>query len=279
MRSSRRKGTGLLTNDPAEMLGSVEKITRQAGEILMEYSGRISRVEYKGIGDIVTEADKASEQFIITSLATLFPHDSTLGEEFGLADLQSDNCWVTDPLDGTANYAAGMPIFSVAIGLLHKGSPILGVVFDPTTDRMFSAAKAKTAMLNGSDIHANGRERLDAIGLFGFSSEVMKTLNPFMQNLAKGRSLGSAALHICGVASGHFDGSLDYTTKLWDVTAAAAILEAAGGCLTYPSGEAIFPLPADSPAYHGASVPFLATNGKLHQECVNELAKVRPNVD
>ena len=262
-----------MTDNPAEMVKPVEKIAREAGGILMDYFGRIAQVEYKGIGDIVTEADKASEQFIKTKLESLYPHDSTLGEEFGLSDLQSDNCWVTDPLDGTANYAAGLPIFSVAIGLLHKGSPILGVVFDPITDRMFSAVKSQTAMLNGTAIHSNGRERLDAIGLFGFSSDVMKALNPFMQNLAKGRSLGSAALHICGVAAGHFDGSLDYYTKLWDVTAAAAILEAAGGCVTYPSGEAIFPLPADSPAYRGAAVPFLATNGKLHEECVNELAQ------
>ena len=187
--------------------------------------------------------------------------------------MQSNNCWVTDPLDGTANYAAGLPIFSVAIGLLCNGSPILGVVFDPNTDRMFSAIKGQTAALNGIAFQANKREKLHPIGLFAFSSEVMKALNPFMQNLAKGRSLGSAALHICGVATGHFDGSLDYTTKLWDVTAATAILEAASGCVTYPSGEAIFPLPPHSSAYRGANVPFLATNGKLHDECVRKLAQ------
>ena len=265
-----------MTNDPAEMLGSVEKIAREAGEILMQYFGRIAQVEYKGIGDIVTEADKASEEFIKASLEALFPNDSILGEEFGLSDMQSENCWVTDPLDGTANYAAGLPIFSIAIGLLRNGSPILGVVFDPNMDQMFSAIKGQTATLNGTGIRANRREKLDPIGLFGFSSEVMKALNPFMQNLAKGRSLGSAALHICGVGTGYFDGSLDYTTKLWDVTAATAILEAAGGSVTYPSGEAIFPLPEDSPAYHGANVPFLATNGKLHEECLRELTRISP---
>ncbi|MDE0300256.1 MAG: inositol monophosphatase family protein [Candidatus Poribacteria bacterium] len=265
-----------MTNDPAEMLESVENIARDAGEILMDYFGRISKVEYKGIGDIVTEADKASEQFIKASLESLFPNDSTLGEEFGLSDVESENCWVTDPLDGTANYAAGLPIFSVAIGLLANGSPILGVVFDPNTDRMFSATKDRAATLNGKAIQANRRAELDPIGLFGFSSEVMKALNPFMQNLAKGRSLGSAALHICGVAAGHFDGSLDYTTKLWDVTAATAILEAAGGRVSLPSGEPIFPLSTDSSAYRGASVPFLATNGKLHEECVDKLDQIQP---
>ena len=175
-----------MTNNPAEILESVEKIAREAGKILIDYFGRIAQVEYKGIGDIVTEADKVSERFIQTSIESLCPNDSTLGEEFGLSDLQSDNCWVTDPLDGTANYAVGLPIFSVAIGLLRKGSPILGVVFDPNTDRMFSAAKGQAATLNGTAIQANSRERLDPVGLFGFSSEVMTALNPFMQNLAKG---------------------------------------------------------------------------------------------
>ena len=261
-------------NEPAAIIQTIEKIAREAGSILMNYYGRISQVEYKGIGDIVTEADKASEQFIKTSLESQFPNDTTLGEEFGLSDIQSDNCWVTDPLDGTANYAAGLPIFSVAIGLLHKGSPILGVVFDPNTDRMFSAIQGQTATLDGASIHVNDREKLDPIGLFGFSAEVMNSRHPFMQSLAKGRALGSAALHVCSIATGHFDGSLDLTTKLWDVAAAAVILEAAGGRVTYLSGEAIFPLPPDSPAYRGESVPFLATNGKIHEECVNELAEI-----
>ena len=255
----------------ATILKMVEKIAREAGRILMDYYGKIQEIEYKGIGDIVTEADKASERFITSQLESQFPHDSVLGEEFGLSDIESDNCWVTDPLDGTANYAANLPIFSVAIALLHQGTPILGVVFDPNTNRMFSAAKAEGATLNGLPIQANNREELDEIGLFGFSAEVMKSRHPFMQKSAKGRSLGSAALHICSVASGYFDGSLDLSTKLWDVAAASIILEEAGGRVTYPSGEPIFPILSDSPAYRGATVPFLATNGKIHKECLHLL--------
>ena len=188
-----------------------------------------------------------------------------------MSAVQSDNCWVTDPLDGTANYAARCPIFAVAIGLLHNGIPVLGVVFDPNTDRMFSATKDGGATLNGIPIHVNDREKLDPIGLFGFGSPVLEILHPFIQKAGKGRSLGSAALHICSVASGYFDGSFDLYTKLWDIAAAAIILQEAGGSITQPSGAPLFPIAPDSSAYEGHDVPFLATNGKIHAECLSTL--------
>ena len=258
-------------NEPAAILKAVEDIARDAGSILMDYYGKVHQVTYKGIGDIVTEADKASEKLITNRLQSQFPDCAVLGEEFGISEGPSDYCWVTDPLDGTANYAAMLPIFSVAIALLHKGAPILGVVFDPNTDCMFSGTKNSGATLNGVPLHVNNREKLDAIGLFGFSSGVMESLDPFMQKSLKGRSLGSAALHICSVAAGYFDGSFDPFTKLWDIAAPAVILEEAGGMTTHPSGEPIFPLPLDSPSYHGATTPFLATNGKIHEECLKTL--------
>ena len=128
-------------HDLAEILKSVEGIAREAGDILMDYYGEIQHIDYKGVGDIVTEADKTSEKLITERLESRFPDYAILGEEFGMSAVQSDNCWVTDPLDGTANYAARCPIFAVAIGLLHNGDPVLGVVFDPNADRMFSAVK------------------------------------------------------------------------------------------------------------------------------------------
>ena len=279
-------------NEPAVRLKFVEEIAREAGSILMDYYGKIRDIRYKGIGDIVTEADKASETLITNRLQSQFPGDAVLGEEFGLSDAQSDStappvhgggqgggllshCWVPDPLDGATNYAASFPIFAVAIALLHKGNPILGVVFDPNTNRMFSATKDGGATLNGNPLHVNVREQLDAIGLFGLSSGIIESLHPFMQKSAKGRSLGSAALHICSVATGYFDGSLDVSTKLWDIAAPTVILEEAGGVLTRPSGEPLFPLPSDSPAYRGGTVPFLATNGKVHQECLRILAGLK----
>ena len=262
-------------HEPAETIKSVEGIAREAGDILMDYYGKIHHIDYKGIGDIVTEADKASEKFITEQLESRFPGHAILGEEFGMSAVQSDNCWVTDPLDGTANYAARCPIFAVAIGLLHNGTPVLGLVFDPTTDRMFSAVKDGGATLNGIPIHVNDREKLDPIGLFGFGSPVLEMLHPFIQKCGKGRSLGSAALHICSVATGYFDGSLDFYTKLWDIAAAAVILQEAGGRMTHPSGVPLFPLSSESSAYQGHDVPFLATNSRIHEECLTTLAEHR----
>ena len=257
--------------EPVEILQPVEGIAREAGDILMNYYGEIHDIDYKGIGDIVTEADKTSEKLITERLESRFPEYAILGEEFGMSEVQSDNCWVTDPLDGTANYAARCPIFAVAIGLLHNGIPVLGVIFDPNADRLFSAVKGGGATLNGDPIHVNDREKLDPIGLFGFGSPVLEILHPFIQKCGKGRSLGSAALHICSVATGYFDGSFDLYTKLWDIAAAAVILQEAGGRMTHPSGAPLFPLSSDSSAYQGHNVPFLATNGKIHQECLTTL--------
>ena len=258
-------------HEPAEILKSVERIAREAGDILMDYYGEIHHIDYKGVGDIVTEADKTSEKLITERLESRFPDYAILGEEFGMSAVQSDNCWVTDPLDGTANYAARCPIFAVAIGLLHNGEPVLGVVFDPYTDRMFSAVKGTGATLNGAPIHVNDREKLDPIGLFGFGSPVIEILHPFIQKCGKGRSLGSAALHICSVATGYFDGSFDLYTKLWDIAAAAVILQEAGGRITQPSGELLFPLSSNASAYQGHDVPFLATNTGIHEECLRLL--------
>ena len=258
-------------NDPTMLLKTAEEIAREAGGVLMGYFGKVRQITYKGIGDIVTEADKASEKLITERLHSEFPDHAVYGEEFGMSAVKSDNCWVTDPLDGTTNYAASFPIFAIAIALLHKGIPMLGVVFDPNTNRMFSAAKDCGATLNGVPLHVNNRETFDAIGVFGFSAEVITSLNRFVQKPVKGRSLGSAALHICSVAAGYFDGSFDSNTRLWDIAAPAVILEEAGGVMTHPSGESCFPLPPDAPAYRGERMPFLATNGKIHEECVEAL--------
>ena len=258
-------------HEPTGLLRTVEEIAREAGSVLMEYFGKIRHITYKGIGDIVTEADKASELLITERLQSEFPDHAVFGEEFGMSSAKSDNCWVTDPLDGTTNYAASFPIFAVVIALLQNGVPMLGVVFDPNANRMYSAAKDNGATLNGVPLHVNSREKFDAIGVFGYSSDVIASLNRFVQKPFKGRSLGSAAIHICSVAAGYFDGSFDSNTKLWDIAAPTVILEEAGGVMTHPSGELCFPLSPDAPAYRGERMPFLATNGKIHDECVRAL--------
>ena len=229
-------------------------IAKEAGGLLLEYYGNIDSFEYKGVGDVVTKADKESETLINKRLNAEFPEFSILGEEYGLLDLQSDYCWAADPLDGTSNYAAGLPIFSVSIALLYKGNPIIGVVYDPNQNRMYWGAKGEGAYLNGKKIQVSNRAQLESISLFGASTDIIESLPGYLSKVGKVRSLGSAAIHLSNVAAGYFDGSIDINTKLWDVAAGALILQEAGGTFTDYSGNPIFPLEKSSPACHPESL-------------------------
>lgn len=251
-----------------------QKIAREAGKILMEYYGKIDKLEYKGVGDVVTKADKESEKFIKERIKSEFPEHSILAEETGMTELDSDYCWAVDPLDGTANYAGRLPIFSVSIALLFRGEPIVGVVFDPNTNRMFCATKDGRATLNDQEIHVNEREAISDITLFGLSTDIINSAAeqvPLLQSIGKGRSLGSAALHLCSVAAGYFDACADIKCKLWDVAAGSLIVEEAGGKFTGFQGKPIFPLSSDSSAYKGDDVPFVASNEQVHEQVLKLL--------
>lgn len=262
-----------------EILTTTKNVAREAGSILMDYYGKIHNIKHKGPGDVVTEADMASEEHITNRLKSEFPGYTILGEEFGIlkTELESDCCWVIDPLDGTANYAMHFPIFAVSIGLLHKGDPVIGVVYDPNTNRMFCAAKGHGATIDSNPISVNLNAKITPDGLFGFASRMLHSNHRFIGNFLKGRNLGSAALQVCAVASGFFDGTIDLGTKLWDIAAGAVILTEAGGKITSPFGTPIFPLPKGSSAYNSDPVAFLATNGVLHDECVERFRKGEEN--
>ncbi len=252
-----------------EIFLSVAKdISQEAGALLLKYYGQIDNLEYKGVGDIVTQADRESETLINNRLKAEFPGHSILGEEYGLFDQKSDYCWAIDPLDGTANYAGQLPIFSVSLALLYKGSPIIGVVFDPNQQFIYWGAKNAGAYLNGNKISVNNRVCIESISLFGAAADIIEALPSYLREIGKVRSLGSAAIHLSSVAAGYFDGCVDINTKLWDVAAGALILQEAGGVFTDHSGNPVFPLQTSSPAYHGHRIPFLATNGKIHQQAL-----------
>ena len=254
--------------DLTALLTVTQDIAKEAGELLLFYYDKIDELEYKGVGDIVTQADKESEKFIKKRLDEECPGCSILGEEFGFSESDSEYCWAIDPLDGTANYAGRLPIFAVSIALLHQGKPILGLIFDPNCDRTFEATEGGGAYLNGSKISVNNRDRLDAISLFGVSTDIINRIPGYLRYVGKARSLGSAALHLCSVAAGYFDACLDINTSLWDVAAGSLILQEAGGLFTNHSGGPIFPLEASSPAYRSHPVPFLASNGRVHQQTI-----------
>jgi myo-inositol-1(or 4)-monophosphatase len=251
---------------------SAEQVARDAGNILLRYFERIEQIEYKGVGDIVTEADKASERFVRESLQRATPSIPVYGEEYGFDDDSTvdpfDACWIVDPLDGTANYAARVPLFSVSIGLLVEGRPVVGVIYDPTRDEVFRAARGSGAYRNGRAIHVTDRDPLDPVAPIAVSGDVMRQRLGFLGRTYKGRSLGSAAMHLAYVASGLFDAATDPYTKLWDVVAGAVIIEEAGGVVTRWNGVPRFPVDTNDGAYRGQSFDYLVSNGINHQTLV-----------
>ncbi|MDE6496178.1 MAG: inositol monophosphatase [Duncaniella sp.] len=214
-------------------------IARNAGRTIRPYfrSDRLDIHSKLNEADIVTAADKASEAIIVKSIKHLYPSHSILSEEMGAENHDSEYRWVIDPLDGTTNFSAGIPVFAVSIGIEHNGTPIVGVVYDPVLDELFTAVKGQGAFLNGTPIHVKENNRLDrAVVSTGFP--VDKDVNPDnnLDNVARVlplvrgmRRLGSAAMDICYVAAGFTDAYWEMNLHEWDVAAALLILDEAGG--------------------------------------------------
>lgn len=214
-------------------------IARNAGRAIRPYfrSDRLDIHSKLNEADIVTAADKASEAIIVKSIKHLYPSHSILSEEMGAENHDGEYRWIIDPLDGTTNFSAGIPIFAVSIGIEHDGVPVVGVVYDPVLDELFTAVKGQGAFLNGSPIHVKNNDRLDrAVVSTGFP--VDKNVNPdnnldnvsMVLPLVRGmRRLGSAAMDICYVAAGFTDAYWEMNLHDWDVAAALLILDEAGG--------------------------------------------------
>ncbi len=214
-------------------------IARNAGRTIRPYfrSDRLDIHSKLNEADIVTAADKASEAIIVKSIKHLYPSHSILSEEMGAENHDGEYRWIIDPLDGTTNFSAGIPIFAVSIGIEHNGVPVVGVVYDPVLDELFTAVKGQGAFLNGSPIHVKDNNRLDrAVVSTGFP--VDKNVNPDnnLDNVARVlplvrgmRRLGSAAMDICYVAAGFTDAYWEMNLHDWDVAAALLILDEAGG--------------------------------------------------
>jgi fructose-1,6-bisphosphatase/inositol monophosphatase family enzyme len=258
------------------------ELARGAGKIVLDHYGKVERLT-KRQAEAVTDADRASQRFIVSGLARRYPGDGIVGEENDTGDAitfdvgdPNGRVWVIDPIDGTNNFIAGLGAFGVCIGLLEKGSPVLGVVFDVTRDVMYSAAKGEGAWL--------GNKRLRALDTpLSDSSMIMMTSNLLdsggkcpgwagrwiAQTNWKVRILGSAALEAAQVAAGVAHGAITMNGKLWDIVAPAAIVLEAGGLISTPGGEAVFPFNLLN--YEGAKVPFLAAAPAAQQQLLREM--------
>jgi myo-inositol-1(or 4)-monophosphatase len=251
-------------------------IAREAGALLLQYFHQGLKIEYKGDADLVTAADRASESLIRERIAKQFPSHDVLGEEQGLNDQGSDYRWYVDPLDGTTNFAHGYPVFCVSMALESRprgtaGERIAGVVYDPTRDELFIAAKGKGAELNGKPIHVSKAVQLkECLVATGFPSH-KRHKNPnihFYHQITLRthgvRRAGSAALDLCNVASGRFDGFWEFNLNPWDTAAGALIVEEAGGKVSRFDGS----------AFLLDSRETLASNGLVHDALVNEFQEI-----
>lgn len=250
-------------------LEQVEQIARGAGEILLEKLHSGFSIEHKGRVDLVTDADKASEKFILTQLTTLFPDHSICAEEDGWTDKASEYTWYVDPLDGTTNFAHGFPYFSVSLALAQKGKIILGVVFNPVTAECFSAKREEGAFLNGQALTVSKLNSLqESLLITGFPYDIATNPDNNMRAFERGykvsqgvRRNGSAALDLCHVASGRVEAFWEKYLKPWDLAAGSLIVEEAGGQITDCQGRA-FRIEADE---------ILASNGLIHQELLQHV--------
>jgi Archaeal fructose-1,6-bisphosphatase and related enzymes of inositol monophosphatase family len=245
----------------------------EAGRVLRWHFRRGLEILYKGEIDLVTEADLAAEQVLISRIREAFPDHQLLSEESGEILQRSPWLWVVDPLDGTTNFAHGFPVFSVSIALLHEGQRVLGVVYDVMRDELFAARRGEGAFLNGRPIRVSRTSRLEAALLVtGFPYDRQESpfdnTREFVALLKRCHGVlrvGSAALDLAAVAAGRLDGYWEFRLSPWDLAAGALLVEEAGGRVTTPTGDPLPPLATD----------IVATNGRIHEELLEALAAAR----
>lgn len=257
----------------SDLLAVVEEIAHQAGSLLAEGYGNARHIHQKGPIDLVTEFDARAEELIISSLQRLFPGYAILAEESGRISTDSEYEWVIDPLDGTTNFAHGIPVFAVSIALLRGNVPVLGVAYDPLRREMFSAEAGRGATLNRQSLHVSSQRDLGgAVLSTGFPYDVhTNPCNNFAEfarftSLAHSiRHLGSAALDCAWTAAGRLDGYWEIGVKPWDIAAGMLIVREAGGRVTTAHGQEDI-LSGDS---------IVTSNGLLHEQMLQVLSDVR----
>ncbi len=220
-------------------LEKARKWAIETGEIQKEYFKTENlRIDTKSTGiDLVTEVDELSEKYILSSIKENYPLHGILSEESGKSDIGSDYLWIIDPLDGTTNYAQGLPIFATSIALKYKGETILGVVYSPIVDQLFVASKGNGAYLNGDKISVGTKRELNkSVLATGFPYDRAATednnANYFAHFVPKVRGLrrmGAAAYDLANVAAGSLDGYWEINLSPWDIAAGQLIVEEAGG--------------------------------------------------
>lgn len=241
----------------------------RAGEIVRDHVGKISRIRKKGAIDLVTEADTASEKAIVETIRAAFPGHAILAEEGGTLAGDKDAIWVIDPLDGTTNFAHQLGLFSISIAFVLEGAPAVGVVLNPVSGELFTAVRSKGAELNGRQIRVSNSESVsESLLVTGFPYNLKEIFGPLIERFSnclkasRGiRRLGSAAIDLCYLACGRFDGFWEQNLKPWDTAAGWIIATEAGAMVTDFSNQ----------PFALESAEILATNGRIHGEMISLL--------
>jgi myo-inositol-1(or 4)-monophosphatase len=249
---------------PVYLATAIEAVVR-AGDAQIERLGGSLRVDKKGAIDLVTEMDLEIERAFRAMIGQRFPSHVVLGEEFeerGDRESTPQYCWVLDPIDGTTNYAHGLPIFCASLALEIEGEAVVGAVYDPNRRELFTAERGRGAWLNGVPLRVSTASALiDSLLVTGFhynihkdSSELIELFGEFISRARAVRRLGSAALDLCYVAAGRFDAFWEQKLQPWDVAAGALIVQEAGGRVTTIDGA----------PFRSRIGSVLASNGLIH---------------
>jgi myo-inositol-1(or 4)-monophosphatase len=266
-----------------EFLDAAIAAAREAGALIRRRLGNYSTIETKSsISDLVTDVDRASEALLADRLLNAFPGHLMLGEE-GMAEngrrvseqedaSRVEYLWVCDPIDGTTNFVYGLPLCSVSIALARWGEPVLGVIYDPVRDELFSARRGGGAFLGDRRLKVNPERRLEEAlvatgfpvraGLRQVNLEDAMRVVPRVRNL---RGFGSAALHLAYVAAGRLTGFWERGLHAWDLAAGYVLVTEAGGTLT----------DLDGAPYRLSTADLLATNGLVHDELLNLISPAK----
>jgi myo-inositol-1(or 4)-monophosphatase len=252
-----------------DLLSFSTEVTREAGALLMRYFRRDFNIQLKGRINLVTEADIAAEKLIASRIRARYPSHGLLCEEGHNIAGNSEFLWIVDPLDGTTNFAHGYPCFCVSMGLEHRGELLLGAVFNPISNELFHAVKGEGAFLNGRRLAVSGTETLEGSLLAtGFPYDIRSiqenNIDNFSMLALNSRAIrrdGAAALDLCYVAAGWFDGYWELHLSPWDTAAGVLIVEEAGGRVTNIAGG----------SFNHYKGEMIASNGLIHDEMVKLL--------
>jgi myo-inositol-1(or 4)-monophosphatase len=260
-----------------ELMDFAQNVARNAGRLLAEKFTQQHQIHYKGTIDLVTEADKMSEELILAEITRRYPDHGILSEESAEKNEWATMRWIIDPLDGTTNYAHGFPFFCVSIALEKEGVVVLGVIYDPIRDDLFTASRGAGAYLNGKKLQVSSvndlSQSLLATG-FPYDIRVSKdnNINFFTAMAVKAQAIrraGAAALDLAYLAAGRFDGFWELKLKPWDTAAGCLMVEEAGGIISDMAGG----------KWNLYSPGLVANNGLIQEQMMSVLQKTQARGD